>query len=82
MINSLPPFGKPMPATGFAIDIDALSDRIKLPDDMPLQETIWYEDGYLKDALLYIDRMPPGSAALSIASSSEEASDRRAFKRH
>ena len=68
-------FGKKMPATGFAIDIDALSDSVKLPDDIKLQETVWYEDGYLKDALLYINRMPSGSIALSAAPSREKALD-------
>ena len=62
-----------MPATGFAVDIDALSECVKTPDDMPLKEIIWYENGNLKDALSYIDRRPCGSAVLSCAPCREEA---------
>lgn len=66
-------FGRALPATGFAVDIDALSECIMLPPDQKLNQMIWFEKGYLKDALLYLNRMPAGTAELSVAASIEEA---------
>ena len=47
-------FGRDIPATGFAIDIDALSDSVVLKQEQTAEELVFCGAGYLKLALDYI----------------------------
>lgn len=47
-------FGRDIPATGFAIDIDALSDSVILKQEQTAEELVFCGAGYLKLALDYI----------------------------
>ncbi len=47
-------FGKDIPATGFAIDIDALSDSVELKTEKTAEELVFCGAGDLKHALRYI----------------------------
>lgn len=47
-------FGRDIPATGFAIDIDALSESVQLKKEIAAEELVFCEAGSLKQALDYI----------------------------
>ena len=47
-------FGRDIPATGFAIDIDALSDSVDLKKEITAQELVFCEIKDLKAALDYV----------------------------
>lgn len=66
-------FGKDTPATGFAIDIDAVSD-CTAPKSRPRLETIvFYESGCLNRALEYLNSFEPGTGQLSACDLLEDA---------
>lgn len=49
-------FGRDLAAVGFAIDIDAVSECIKRDEIDPPGYMVYYENGYLKDAISFVER--------------------------
>ncbi|HIV67753.1 MAG TPA: ATP phosphoribosyltransferase regulatory subunit [Candidatus Butyricicoccus stercorigallinarum] len=67
-------FGKDIPATGFAIDIDALSDSVALKQEQTAEELVFCGAGYLKLALDYI-RVSGNRAELAPCDTLEQAEE-------
>lgn len=58
-------FGRPAPATGFVVDVDAVTDCLPLLDVPHLQMLLHFDSGELARALQIIDRYPGGACELS-----------------
>ena len=63
--NLIGTFGRKMPATGFAIDIDALSSGLPPIHRTKTVELVHYEEEDIKKAYEYIGSRPAGSCELS-----------------
>ncbi len=65
-------FGKDIPATGFAINIDALSESVELKQEQTAEELVFCGADHLKDALAYVHENQP-LAELAPCDTREEA---------
>lgn len=71
--NLIGAFGNQTPATGFAIDIDAVADCVQTdPADGPTT-LVQYESGSLGRAIEYIETAPCGTCVLSLCDRIEDA---------
>ncbi len=68
-------FGRALPATGFAIYIDALVSCLPDAETVALDTVIHYEKGCLSAALKLLDSLPAGSAELSHCEDEAEAAE-------
>ena len=66
-------FGQEMPATGFALDVEAVTDCMELPEHKRPETVIWYELPALGQARALAASFPEGTAMLSCAETPEEA---------
>lgn len=66
-------FGADMPATGFALDVEAVTRCLKTPEHQRPQTLIWYDLGCLGRAKAILDREPKQTAMFSCAPNPEEA---------
>lgn len=66
-------FGADAPATGFAVDVDAVSGCLPHAEAEPLQVLIHYEPGGLREALRVLNEAKPGQAELSTADNLDES---------
>ncbi|MBE6955309.1 MAG: ATP phosphoribosyltransferase regulatory subunit [Ruminococcaceae bacterium] len=65
--------GYDVPAIGFAVDVQALSQCLSPVETTRKQTVVYYEDGFLGKALACIAAEPKGTAVLSTAETEEAA---------
>jgi ATP phosphoribosyltransferase regulatory subunit len=65
-------FGRPAPATGFAVDVDAVTNCLPPAVSPPLSLLIHYGDGQLGRAIRRLEEMEPGTCELSSCETPEE----------
>ena len=58
-------FGRPAPATGFAVDVDAVARTLPEAALPQLRVVVHYEPGYLAQAVQAVDSRPAGTCELS-----------------
>lgn len=68
-------FGADMPATGFALDVEAVASCLETPEHQRPRTLIWYDLGCLGRARVLLDREPKQTAMLSCAPNAEEAAE-------
>ncbi len=68
-------FGKAVPATGFALDVEAVASCLPQPEHLPPETVVWYDLSSLGVARNIVQAEPKGTAMLSCAESPEEAKD-------
>lgn len=66
-------FGPDTPATGFAVDVDAVAGCLPAADPPQLTLLIHYDPAHLSAALAALDAAPPGTAQLSPCGTPEES---------
>ena len=66
-------FGQEMPATGFALDVEAVTECLELPEHRQPETVIWYDLSSLGEARRTSAALPQGSAMLSCAATPAEA---------
>ena len=66
-------FGQDMPATGFALDVEAVAACLPQPEHNPPETVVYYDLRSLGAARKAVEREPAGSAMLSCAGSPEDA---------
>lgn len=66
-------FGKDIPATGFALDVEAVAGCLETPEHKQPETVIWYGLNCLGRAETLLDEAPVQSAMLSCAEKPEEA---------
>lgn len=66
-------FGRELPATGFAIDIDAICQCSEVFESLKPTVCVYYAGGFLKKALHFIDNQPAGMCEMSACDTYEEA---------
>ena len=71
--NLMGTLGSPAPATGFAVDLDALCERDNAPEPLPPDTLIHFSAGRLAAALSELNRRPSGHCELSPCETVEES---------
>lgn len=66
-------FGAPVPATGFALDVEAVADCLPAPEHKKPETVVYYAQNALGTARSYVEAQPPGTAMLSCADTPESA---------
>ena len=66
-------FGEDMPATGFALDVEAVTKCLDLPEHRRPETLVWYDLRALGQARTLVDSLPAGSAMLSCAATPIDA---------
>ena len=66
-------FGQEVPATGFALDIEAIASCMEQPEHLPPNTVVWYDLNSLGEARKIVASEPEGTAMLSCAENAEEA---------
>lgn len=66
-------FGTSMPATGFALDVEAVADCLPAPEHQKPETVVYYPLEQLAAARSYVEGQPVGSAMLSCADTPEAA---------
>ncbi len=66
-------FGQDMPATGFALDVEAVASCLELPEHRRPETVVCYSLEALGRARAVVDALPAGTAMLSCAGTLEEA---------
>lgn len=66
-------FGTNMPATGFALDVEAVADCLPMPEHQKPEAVVYYPLEQLAAARSYVEKQPAGSAMLSCADTPEQA---------
>ncbi len=66
-------FGQDLPATGFALDVEAVASCLEQPPHMPPETVVYYALPCLGAARELVDRLPAGTAMLSCADTPEAA---------
>ena len=66
-------FGEDMPATGFALDVEAVTKCLDLPEHRQPETLVWYDLRALGQARALVDSLPAGSAMLSCANTPIDA---------
>ena len=66
-------FGQDVPATGFALDVEAVASCLPQPEHLPPETVIWYDLQSLGPAMEIVKTYPEGTAMLSCAESAEDA---------
>lgn len=66
-------FGAPVPATGFALDVEAVADCLPAPEHKKPETVVYYGLESLGAARSYVDAHLPGAAMLSCADTPELA---------
>ena len=66
-------FGAPVPATGFALDVEAVANCLPAPEHKKPETVVYYALDTLGKARSYVDTQPPGTAMLSCADTPEQA---------
>ena len=82
--NLINDFGKAIPATGFAVYVDALVSCLPPRDGTEVDTLIYYKPGCLGKALETLGTLPAGSAELSTDETESGSLDmalRRGFKK-
>ncbi|SMC37103.1 ATP phosphoribosyltransferase regulatory subunit [Papillibacter cinnamivorans] len=71
--NLMASFGRPAPATGFAVDVDAVAGCLAPPEPPVPDTVVHYAPECLRGALRLADSMPPGACQLSPYENPEES---------
>ena len=66
-------FGQDVPATGFALDVEAVASCLPQPEHLPPETVVWYDLQSLGPAMEIVKTYPEGTAMLSCAESAENA---------
>ena len=66
-------FGNSVPATGFALDVEAVTDCLPAPEHQKPETVVYYTLDSLGAARSYVEAQSPGSAMLACADTPEEA---------
>lgn len=66
-------FGPDAPATGFAVDVDAVAGCLPGVEPTGVQIMVHYDPAYLSDALAAVDAAVPGTVQLSPCTTAEES---------
>ena len=66
-------FGAPVPATGFALDVEAVADCLPMPEHQRPETVVYYPLEQLSAAQDYVNSQMPGTAMLSCAETLEQA---------
>lgn len=66
-------FGAPLPATGFALDVEAVADCLPAPEHQKPETVVYYSLERLGEAGSYAAAQAPGTAMLSCADTPEAA---------
>ena len=66
-------FGQDMPATGFALDVEAVASCLALPEHRRPETVVWYDMVSLGQARAIVAEYPAGTAMLSCADAPEAA---------
>lgn len=66
-------FGAPVPATGFALDVEAVANCLPAPEHKKPETVVYYALDTLGKARSYVNTQPPGTAMLSCADTPEQA---------
>ncbi|MBQ9269761.1 MAG: ATP phosphoribosyltransferase regulatory subunit [Oscillospiraceae bacterium] len=66
-------FGQDVPATGFALDVEAVASCLPQPEHLPPETVVWYDLQSLGPAMEIVKTYPEGTAMLSCAESAEDA---------
>ncbi|MDD6023389.1 MAG: ATP phosphoribosyltransferase regulatory subunit [Oscillospiraceae bacterium] len=68
-------FGDPVPATGFAVDVQAVADCLPMPEHKKPETVVWYTLSRLGQARELVSEMPKQTAMLSCGDSPEAAAE-------
>ncbi len=66
-------FGQAVPATGFALDVEAVASCLPQPEHLPPKTVVWYDLSSLGVARSIVEAEPEGTAMLSCADRAEDA---------
>lgn len=66
-------FGRELPATGFAVDVDLLAECRPVPASVAIESLVWFATGCLRQALAQLDSRPAGTCELAGTDTLEEA---------
>ena len=66
-------FGQEIPATGFALDVEAVASCLAQPEHLPPETVVWYDLASLGEARRIVESEPEGTAMLSCAENVREA---------
>lgn len=66
-------FGQDIPATGFAVDVEAVAGCLNTPEHLPPETVVWYDLSCLGAAEALVEQFPAGTAMLSCGDDPETA---------